>query len=389
MNSRSVQVNESLFDQADEDNKDNEQYPATEHVGEIVPAKIARFHDEFAALQSTPTAGESDPVWAYLASLAPTGRRSMRMRLEQVAELLTGQKSLRALPWERLRYEHVAAIRTMLQERGLSPSSVNATLYAIRGVTKAAWNLNLMSGEDYARIRNVRPSQSTRLPAGRSVATDELTALLEACAKDISPAGTRDAALLGVLYCGGLRRAEVTMLNVEDYDYNTGALKVIGTSNKERLVYIMGNAARALSDWLDWRGASAFAQSLEDSAAVETEQGIIAGSTPRPRPTPLFCPIRKNGTIQPRRMTDQAIYLVLQKRAMEAGITRCSPHDLRRSFVSDLLDRDVDIVTVQQLAGHADASTTARYDRRGERAKQAAARTLNLPYHGKDKPIEE
>jgi site-specific recombinase XerD len=241
-----------------------------------------------------------------------------------------------------------------------------------------------MSAEDYGRIRSVRPSQVVRLPSGRSVASDELSALLKACAADNLPAGTRDAALLGVLYCGGLRRAEVAALNMEDYDSISGALKVTGQGNKERLVYIMDNAAQALRDWLDWRGASAFAQELESTAVIQTEQGTIVGSTPTMAVTPLFSPILKNGRIQTRRMTDQAIYLVLQKRALEAGIVRCSPHDLRRSFISDLLDRDIDIVTVQQLAGHASASTTARYDRRGERAKQAAASMLHLPYH-KDK----
>jgi site-specific recombinase XerD len=331
--------------------------------------------------ESTPHAVETDPALAYLASLAPTGRRTMKMRLDQVALLLAGRKNLHVIHWERLRYEHVAAIRSLLHERGLAPASINATLYAVRGVAKAAWNLSLMSAEDYARIRNVKPARGTRLPAGRSVASGELAALLEACMKDDSPAGTRDAALVGVLYCGGLRRAETVALNVEDYDPATGALKVPGKGDKERLVYIMGGASEALRDWLAWRGAASLAVRLEAQSDNTPEE-----STPAlPQSAPLFCPIRKNGLIQPRRMTDQAIYLILQKRAMQAGVLRCSPHDLRRTFVGDLLDREVDIVTVQQLAGHASVSTTARYDRRGERAKQKAANALHLPYRKKER----
>jgi site-specific recombinase XerD len=378
------------LDETNDKTPENEITSSVRQAGQqqVIPASFVRFHDEFANVTSSPAVRESEPALAYLTSLAPSGRRTMRTRLEYIAELLTGRKTLHALPWEKLRYEHVVAIRALLQERKLAPASINATLYAIRGVAKAAWNMSLMSAEDYARIRNVKPSHSTRLPAGRPVASDELSALLEACAKDPSPAGTRDAALLGVLYCGGLRRAEAASLNIEDFDPDSGALKVVGQGNKERLVYIMANAAQALKDWLNWRGASAFAQKLESTAAIEVEQGTVAGSTPGSKVQPLFCPVRKNGRIQIRRMTDQAIYLVLQKRAMEAHIVHCSPHDLRRTFISDLLDQDIDIVTVQELAGHASASTTARYDRRGERAKQAAASTLHLPYRKADKLAE-
>ena len=383
MNSRSIRLDEST--------SNTSSTPAIS--GEIVPETYIRYGDaahleEMALWEATPqTPAETDPALAYLAALAPTGRRTMRMRLEQVAEMLTGRKTLRAVPWAKLRYEHVAAIRSVLHERNLAPASINATLYAVRGVAKAAWNMGLMGAEDYARIRNVKSSRGSRLPAGRSVASGELAALLEACAKDTSPAGTRDAALIGVLYCGGMRRAEVAALNVENYDAASGAVKVLGKGDKERLIYIVGGAGEALRDWLDWRSAGTFADGLEkqgengnsDAPHSTLPNPAGTGSTGSSS-TPLFCPILKNGSIQKRRMTDQAIYLILQKRAMQAGVLHCSPHDLRRSFVSDLLDREIDIVTVQQLAGHANVSTTARYDRRGERAKVKAANALHLPY---------
>ncbi len=324
----------------------------------------------FAALVVWPAVAErveetTNSALVYLASLALSGRRTMRGKLEAVCELLTGRRDLTRLPWQLLRYEHVAAIRVRLEEKGLAPASVNATLYALRGVAKAAWNLEQMSADDYGRIKNVAPVRGSRLPAGRSLSSGELSALLDACERGQHPqkrqkqqsngiSGVRDAALLAVLYTGGLRRSEVAELKLEDYDVDSGALKVRGKGNKERLVYLAGAASEALGDWLGLRGS---------------------------HPGALFQPVRKSGAIyKDKGVTDSAIYKALQKRALQSGVKSFSPHDLRRTFVGDLLERGADIVTVQQLAGHASVSTTARYDRRGEETKKKAALSLHLPY---------
>lgn len=295
-----------------------------------------------------------NPALIYLAGLSATGRRTMRCRLERIAERLGGRRDLSSVPWQELRFEHVAALRSQLAQSGQSPASVNASLYALRGVAKASWNLGLIGAEDHARIKNVAPLRGSRLPAGRSLAMGELSALIGACCADESPAGARDAAIFGLLYTGGLRRAEVAGLRREDLETQSGALKVRGKGDKERLVYVLGAAAQALGDWLAFRG---------DAVG------------------PLFFAVLKNGRLcKGKGVSDQAIYNVLRKRALQAGVKHFSPHDLRRTFVGDLLERGVDIVTVQNLAGHANVSTTARYDRRGEATKIKAAATLHLPY---------
>jgi len=104
-----------------------------------------------------------------------------------------------------------------------------------------------------------------------------------------------------------------------------------------------------------------------------------------PGPGPLFCRIRKGGQQTPQkltlhRLTPQAVLYLIEQRTAQARVAHCSPHDFRRTFISDLLDAGADIATVQKLAGHASVETTARYDRRGEATKRRAASLLHVPY---------
>ena len=306
--------------------------------------------------KSTAPPLDRNPAAVYLASLAPAGRRAMLGRLRVVAEMLGCQDPL-AVPWHELRYQHVAAIRRHLQELGQAPATVNAALYALRGVARAAFNLELMTADDLERLRSVKPVRSERLPAGRAVSQGELYAMMGMCAEDETPAGVRDAALIGLMYAAGLRRAEIVSLDLADYTYETGELVVRGKGSKERLLYVDNGAQDALEDWLAVRG---------------------------PEPGPIFCPINKGGKIQWRRLTDQAIYNMLHKRAGQATVKTCSPHDMRRTFVSDLLEAGADIATVQKLAGHAHIQTTARYDRRGEEAKKKAIGLLHVPWRKRE-----
>ena len=87
-------------------------------------------------------------------------------------------------------------------------------------------------------------------------------------------------------------------------------------------------------------------------------------------------------------MTDQAVYARIKRCAKVAGVKAVSPHDMRRSFVSDMLDNGVDISTVAAMAGHSSVSTTQRYDRRGDEAKKKAAKALHLPYRTEDREIK-
>lgn len=301
-----------------------------------------------------------NPAAIYLASLRPTGRRAMKNLLNVIAEIASSSRhTVFTLPWHELRYQHTTAFRTALQER-YKPASVNMALSALRQVLKEAWQLGQMSAEDYHRAANLKVVRSSTLPRGRALKNGELAALMSACSQDASPLGARDAALIAVLYAGGLRRSEVAKLDLASYDEETGALTIQGgKGGKDRIAYL-GTGSGAIEDWVKIRGSAA---------------------------GPLFYPIRRGGHIDYRRLSEQSVFDILKKRGKEAGVTSFSPHDMRRTFISDLLDAGADIATVQKLAGHADVQTTARYDRRGEATKRQAAGKLHLPYNGRNKSI--
>ncbi len=300
---------------------------------------------------------ERNPAAVYLASLRESGRRTQRTALDRIADLLTGGRAdALTCNWVAVRYQHTAAIRTRLAEE-YSPATVNKMLSALRRVLKEAWKLGYMSAEDYHRAASVENVAGETLPSGRELNSGEITALMMACGRDPGPAGVRDGVIIALLYSAGLRRAEVVALDLSDSDPDTGRLVVRGKRNKERYAYLTGGALDAMADWM-----------------------IIRGDDPGP----LFWPINKGGKLRKARLTTQAVYNMLVKRRKEAGVKSFSPHDLRRTFVSDLLDAGADISTVSKMAGHANVQTTARYDRRPEEAKRKAARLLHVPYQRRD-----
>jgi len=306
---------------------------------------------------STTPAADENPALVYLARLMAESRPTMRAALGTIARLIAGENvDPLTLPWHKLEYQHVAGIRTRLAER-FAPATCNKLLAALRGVLKESWRLRLMSAEAYHRAVDVEGVKGSKLPAGRGLSADELRALFAACLEDpVTASGARDAALLAVLYAGGLRRAEAVALELVDFNREACTLTVRkGKGNKARTVPLNADngSAAAVAYWLELRGSE---------------------------PGPLVCPVNKSGRVVLRRMTAQSVLYILRRRALEAHVASFTPHDLRRSCASDLLDAGADLVSVQGILGHASPTTTARYDRRGERAKAAAAGKLHIPF---------
>ena len=296
------------------------------------------------------------PALVYLASLSRGSHRGQLTALREAAELLThGQCDPESLPWHKLGYQHTNALRALLAERH-SAAYANKILSAVRSTLKAAWQLGLMDADAYMRAaaaKRIEGSDGDDQAAGRALSPGEFTALLRACAADPSPAGPRDAAIIGLGVVAGLRRGEIAALTFDAYDGKAVTVRK-GKRNKRRTVPAATGLAAAIADWVGLRG---------------DQQG------------PLFNQVDKSGAIRGlSSISPAAIARIVNKRAEEAGVSAFSPHDMRRTFAGDLFDAGADMPTVQKLMGHADPRTTSGYDRRGERAKVEAVARLHMAW---------
>ncbi|WP_036923149.1 site-specific tyrosine recombinase XerD [Propionicicella superfundia] len=219
----------------------------------------------------------------------------------------------------------------------LAPASVTRTLVAVRSLHRFAATEGRTPSDPAADVD--LPSVGRRLPKALSIADTQ--ALLDGI--DTSdPAGLRDKALLELLYGTGARISEVVSLDVDDItrvllsaDESTG-LRLLGKGGKERVVPVGTFARAALSRWLG-AGRAAF----------------LRGPSPGPA---LFLNARGG------RLSRQSAWAILKDRAAAAGLTaEVSPHTLRHSYATHLLDGGADVRVVQELLGHASVTTTQLY----------------------------
>jgi site-specific recombinase XerD len=282
---------------------------------------------------------------SYLLNLnSRRSRVTMRSHLQFIAKL-SGGYDIRGCPWALIRREHVRSIVEMMTEVGKAPATVNAALSAMKGVAREAWVMGDMDSESYQQIRDLKGVPGSRLPKGVHLDEASIQALSSACETDDTPKGIRDAALLQLLVSTGLRRSESVSVDLEAIDTSRKAIRIVGKGNKERLVFLPDLTFKRLQAW----------------------QSCLARDT-----GPLFTRVRRHGVVCDQRLTDQAVYYIIKERAAQAGIDECAPHDFRRTFATNLLDRGIDVLTVQYALGHSNLATTQRYDRSAERRLEEA-----------------
>lgn len=216
-------------------------------------------------------------------------------------------------------------------------ASVTRTLVAVRSLHRFAAGEGMTATDPAAGV--ALPQQARRLPKALSIAA--VQRLLDA-GTDTTPEGLRDTALLELLYGTGARVSEIVDLDVDDVtrvlhgDEDTG-LRLVGKGGKQRVVPLGKYARAAVAAWLE-SGRAEFAKAAKS-------------------PPPALFLNRRGG-----RLSRQSVWAVLRRRAEAAGLdAEISPHMLRHSYATHLLDGGADVRVVQELLGHASVTTTQLY----------------------------
>jgi integrase/recombinase XerC len=266
-----------------------------------------------------------DPLVAFLQYLEVEKHASVhtirgyRQDLEDFRRVLgvTGPAAMRAVDTRAVR-AYLAALHT----RGLDPTSVARKLAAVRSWWRFLVRRGIVAHNPALRIRAPRPSRKlvSFLPI------DETVALMDA---RLPRATARDTAIVELLYASGLRVSELVGLDLDHVDFAAMTVRVLGKGGKERIVPFGAAAGRALREHLGERGAAGRAVFLN----------------------------RRGG-----RLTVRSVHTIVRRRAAAVGIgRRVSPHTLRHTFATHLLDSGADLRMIQELLGHSRLSTTQRY----------------------------
>jgi integrase len=289
----------------------------------------------------------TNPALLYSLSLGSKASRDVtRSKLTQIAELESS--TLDDYSWNELNPVKIQALLLKLEDKGLSFSSVNAYLSALKGVAKQAWRNGDMDGDILARIKDIPNRRGSRLPAGQAVNVDDVDKLFETCKNDgIGVRGLRDAAVLALGFYVGLRRFELGAVKLSDIDPVMGTLNVIGKGNKERQVPVSRAAMVHLNAWIKARIKAINDKSIKGNYLF----GKVHG--------------RSGELLDLNGLTGDAIRKILVRVCTVSKVNfnqLPSPHDMRRTAVTNWLQKG-DPRVAQALAGHEHIQTTMGYAR--------------------------
>ncbi|MBP2653768.1 MAG: xerD 7 [Firmicutes bacterium] len=217
-----------------------------------------------------------------------------------------------------------------LQSKGRAVSTISRNLAAIKSFYQYLVRERYLEKDPAVHLES--PKLEKKLPKVLSIG--EVEELLRQ-PNTFLPAGLRDKAMLELLYATGIRVSELISLNISDVNLDMGYIKCFGKGAKERIVPLGSIAAKCVQEYIQ-RGRQKLVRTYEEAALFVNHHG--------------------------NRLTRQGFWKIIKKYAMEASINKeITPHTLRHSFATHLLENGADLRSVQEMLGHADISTTQIY----------------------------
>ena len=295
-----------------------------------------------------------NPALMYLATLgSKDSYRCMKSKLNKFARFF-GYQGLVDCDWKSMQPNHITIFLTA-QSWG-SARTYNCYLSAIKSVALNAWRNKQIDLDQFQRIKSLKQRRIFRAPSGRAISPEESSSLI----RSLNSLRTiRNRAIFFLMLGCGLRRAEVCDLKLKQVSIKNKSAKIIGKGNKERTIYFPTAVLEVLKNWLD-------ARSLNKE---EIDAGFVFGRIDNRQRLHLDIPL------DPSSITRIVEKLVSETDNLEGRLT---PHDLRRTFATRLISKNVDIVEVQKLMGHASVATTGNYVRKDEENLRKAAEKAEL-----------
>lgn len=291
----------------------------------------------------------TNPAETYLLSLdSEVNTSNSALALNRLCNKLESNSCYLSFDWSTLSYTRLIKLKSDLQADNYSAGSINTYMSLFKGVALDAWRQKLITTDDYLHIKDIKRVKNVRVLTGRSLPPEEIKKLITSCSKLKTKTGYRNAAVIALTYGAGLRVHEVANIKVSDYkkDYIT----IIGKGNKERKMPLPSFVSKTVNRWLQ----------------VRTKMDCCG----------LFLRIHRGDHIINSQLNKGSIRPIFIKVLNQVKSEHFTPHDLRRSYATNLLDANVDLFTVQNLMGHASVDTTRLYDLRGEKTKESAVKLL-------------
>lgn len=271
---------------------------------------------------------------------SPQSRRRIGYELNRLAQLFQ-IASVNDIDWPTFTRATIGALLARPELINRKAASQNFTLSVIKSLCEEACFQQLMPLEQYFAIERIPNFRGNSHHGSPCLSSDDIRQLLQGCISGGTPKDMRDTAILAVGLGCGLRRSEISGLQISNIDLDRHLIQVLGKGNKLRYIGLNANVIFYLKKWLEVRGSGGCSYCF-----VKARKGAHLGHT--------------------RPLSPEGLCLMVKKRSSVLIGRTISTHDLRRTFASLLLSNGIDINSLRLVMGHSDIRTTQIYDRRDE-----------------------